>query len=76
MDDYNTLSDKITQLPVTQNCDEFEDVIPVEEVKKFIEIICGRIMVEQGVTNYITEGNDLVKFIEDKAGDALLGADE
>jgi len=64
MDDYNTLSSSITQLPTTQNCDEFEDVIPVEDVKKFLKMICGKIIVKKGFTDYILNGNELVKYIE------------
>lgn len=42
-----------------------------EDVKQFIRIICGKVIVKKGVTDYILNGNELVKFIEDKAGNAF-----
>lgn len=30
------LNDKVTQLPTTQNCDEFEDVVLVEDLKEIV----------------------------------------
>ena len=31
------LDDKVTQLPTTQNCDEFEDIILMEDLKEVIK---------------------------------------
>ena len=71
------LSDSITQLPITQNCDEFEDVIPVEDVKWFI-----RKLINKRTFKTLTKDEDVdsiiisVKKLKKLSGDALIGDSE
>jgi hypothetical protein len=53
-----------------------ENIAYEKNIKNFIEVICGRIITKQGATDYILSGNKLVKFIEDRADEVLLGDKE
>ena len=48
-----------------------EDVILASKVKEFVETICGKMIVEQGASDYVLYGNEMVDFIELKSGFAL-----
>ncbi len=68
--------DKLSDKIVLAKYKRFQDeMIPVRYIKEFIKVINGRIISKQGASDYILNGNELVKFIEEKSGDALLVED-
>ncbi len=51
-------------------------VLDVEDVKELLRQICGKAIVKQGASDYVLYGNDMVKFIENKSGFVLSGAND